>query len=308
MRVMNDREEETQKAPPETVFDVVALSLLCGLGLASGILGPLPMILSEIRLVKPWGKVAPLVGAVFSVVLLGIPPQVAVIGFVTGIYVADSIGRRVPLWRMLIEVVYVGVGIAGVLLFAYAYVKGWSVVYAWGQVVDALMLQLREGLPGASAELFSNLREVFYFEGPFLFVSALILTAWLSVGFASHLRWLANNPSYCGEAIREQTLPRWFSGVCIAVLAGLLVLKLGTTAERIVWGIFRPLSMLLLIQGTIALSRVLARRILSPWIRSWIYVLALTFGFYALIGAGAIAPWLTSRKPSGSRKVTGEVT
>jgi hypothetical protein len=138
------------------------------------------------------------------------------------------------------------------------------------------------------------MRAIFLYEGPFLYLSGVILSLWLSVGIAAHLGWMAPGHRYSGEGLRQVRLPAWVS---VGFLALFVAAFFGPTrTEHLFGGIFRLAGSIMFVHGSICLSELLSRRVLRPRVRTLIYSLAIILGFYALMGLGVMSPWILRRK------------
>jgi hypothetical protein len=56
-------------------------------------------------------------------------------------------------------------------------------------------------------------------------------------------------------------------------------------------GFVQLVGCLFFIHGTVCLSDILGRRGIPKGARTWVYVLSVLFGFYALLALGVISPW-----------------
>lgn len=272
---------------------------MVGFGIATFIFGPLPMISSYIRFQEPWPKISALLGAVVALTLLQIPVHVVLCLFVFGLYVADRMVYGVSLTSLLAGSLVVAalLGFAG--LFVSSQLQGVPIGTQWVGWVDRTMEQVKdlqlnvEWLGHSTPE---SLRAELLYRGPFLFLSAMWVSMWVSVGFAAHLKWLDPTHPYSAAMLRAVRFPKALSFVFFALYAGRFWLQ-GMTA-LLVSGVGSIVSILMFMAGTIALSDLFERRGIAMQTRTLLYALAVGLGFPAVVGLGAVSPWLMrSRAP-----------
>ena len=295
MRVVNDNKQEEKTAGNELGFVAVAsYSFLTALGIATVILGPLPMILSHIRLSDPWPKVSALLGAVLALALLDVPLPFVILVFVFGLFVSDTFGRVSSFWKLLALAFLVSVGLGVGILLTGAHTDKVSLLAYWGQGVDSLVKDIQSAVTVDKSFKWEMMRALLFYEGPFLYLSAAILSVWLSVGAVAHMGWLTADHPFSSESLRRLRLPRWVSIAFLALFVA--VFSSPTKFQYLFSGVFRLAGALMFIQGCIFLSEVLSRKMVQPRSRTFIYSAAILIGFYALMGVGVVSPWILKNR------------
>jgi len=304
MRVLNDKKAAAgNNKPPDTdLLAVLAFGILGAAGIATILLGPLPMLLSHLRLKEPWPKVAAVLGAVLAIMFLPQVPLWAVVWcFVLGLVAADGATRGTTFWPLLFRVVGVSVVGGAALILSQSLFAAPQVGIAkfWAGLIVAALSDVREiiepNLAGLKWEDFVLMVER---QSPFFYVSSSALAFWFSIGIGSHLGWFKKGP-YAAKRLRKLQFPRWISLAC---LTGILASRL-LVNEPWAWilsGISHLFGVLMFIQGTVVVSRILERRQLSHWARSVIYSLLIAMGFYVTVGLGLISEWV--KVPAGRKE------
>ena len=208
MRVLNDREEKTE--PSELGFlSVAAHAMLAAVGIATVVFGPLPMIIGHIRLSEPWSKIAAILGAVIALVFLDIPMPLVLVVFIFSLYVADAVSREVDFWTLVRNATFLGaiLGLGALLIGAQA--DKIELGHYWTSLVDAWMGQLQKAMHAEKNFQWEVLRGIFLYEGPFLYLSGLILSLWLSIGIAAHMAWIPEGHHFGGASLRRYSYADW---------------------------------------------------------------------------------------------------
>ena len=134
------------------------------------------------------------------------------------------------------------------------------------------------------------MRAILFYEGPFLYLSAALLSVWLSVGVVAHMGWLPSDHPLSSEGLRRLRLPRWASFVFLVLFVAAFSSPI--KFQYLFSGFFRLAGALMFIQGCVFLSEMLSRKLIQPRARTFIYSAAILIGFYALMGVGAVSPWI----------------
>lgn len=294
MRIMNDSKPEEQSPRQEFSLLVAAgYGLLSGVAISTFFLGPLPVILAHLRLPQPWPKGVALLGAVLALVAFQAPMIPVALVFVASLVVADSVSEDRNFWGCLVRVVPVaaGMGILGLILLGLS--KGIDPLAYWelltGRIVDELQrtVQVPKGFDWPAVQ------NILQWEGPFLYLSGVVLSAWLSVGLAAHMGWIDKDHPCGSKGLRALRLP---APICWAGAAGFAALALLGSPTGLFSGAVRLLGALLFVQGAVCLSVVMHQRGAAPRLRTLVYLAAVSLGFYALVGLGVVSPWFFRKR------------
>lgn len=289
MRVLNDRQEKSE--PSELgFFTIAAYAILSAFGIASVILGPLPMILAHIRLTDPWPKVTALIGAVIAITFLEVPLPLVAVSFIVGLFIADGVWKETNFWALVRNTLLLACVVGALLLVVLAQSEKLTPGVFWSHQVDAFITQLQASIQPDRDFKWDVMRGLILYEGPFFYLSGVILSLWLSIGVTAHLGWVEGAHRFSGESLRQIRVPAWSSVVFVMLFAG--AFSGSVQLQRVFGGLFRVAGCLMFIQGTVCLSEILARREIRPRVRTLIYSLAILIGFYALVGIGAMSPFI----------------
>ncbi len=303
MRVLNDRQEKTE--PTELgFFTIAAYAILSAFGIATVILGPLPMILAHARMADPWPKVTALLGAVIALTFLEVPLPMVVLTFIFSLFVSDRVwsgGGMVALFRDALLLATVAALAALVLMARIDHV---TLAGFWQGQVDSMIHQLQSTISVDKSYNWSSVKALLQYEGPFFYLSGVLLSCWLSIGMSAHLGWLETGHRYSAEALRSIRFPFWASAVFGVLFIGAFSGNGTSDVQRVVSGLFRIASCFMFMQGTICLSVIFNRKGVSARSRTLIYGVAVVLGFYALVGMGAISPWLFKKSFKHLEEVT----
>lgn len=293
MRVVNDKNESAETS--EVGFSALLTHiLLTGLGVATVLLGPLPMILSHLKLNEPWPKVAAVGGALIALLVLEVPMPAVLVAFVFGLFIADNIVKEIPFWKLLSQAVLISALLGAGALFFSASIERSEVLVYWGTFVDGIITQVKESVQSEQSVEWSVIRGLLFYEGPFLYLSFAVISFWLSVGLAAHLGWFKEKHAFSAGSLRNLKLPVWVSFIFVGLFISTFLETRG--AHFLLGGSFRLVGSLMFIQGCICLSRFLELRgIRSGLVRTLTYLFAILFGFYAVIGMGVVSPWFFKR-------------
>lgn len=297
MRVVNDRDEKTE-SQDLGFFSVAAHSILCAFGMSTGFFSPLPMIGAHMRLGDPWPKVAVLGGALIALSVIQVPVSAVVLLFVFGLYVSDAIWRETSFGRLFFGATLVAGSAAAAAFVVSAELSQSGLWQHWNFIVDSLISNL-ESLQknlqvdvGFDSAKYKN--EILY-EGPFLYISAMLYSMWASLGLAAHLGWVPEGHPYSASSLRQLRFPVWVSLAFLATyLGGVFVAQ--EPIRHVCAGVSRLLGVLMFVQGCIYLSEMLARKMVRPRVRSLIYSISIVFGFYAVVGIGIVSPWFLRKQ------------
>jgi len=291
MRLVNDR-QTSEDRPDVGALGVVFFALMGSLGIATILLGPLPMIVAHARLEDPWRRIACLLGAVGALLILDVPLAVVAPSFVLGLLVSDYVARNVGFWRVCRVAVSTATVVSVALLSMSARIRGVSLWAAWKALAAGVVsyLQLGLGLPdGPEIEL---LTRVLVHEGPFLCVGLVLLSVWLSIGVTAHWRLIGDRGPFTAKSLRALRVQPWVAVAFVACFASGLFLSPSGHWVWLARGFSRVLGVLLFIQGCVTLSIAMDRRGVRHGARAVIYILAVGAGFYALVAAGVLGSFL----------------
>lgn len=300
MRVVNDREEKS--APTELgVLPVVAHSMLCAMGIATLLLAPLPMIVAGLRLAEPWTKVVGVFGAFVAVTFLNVPPAFAIISFILSMFIADAVCREMEFWQLLRQAGTLALVVGLATLVASAQLEGTTPLAYWTALVERGVGQARDAALVDKAFPWAQFQAAFFYEGPFLYLTGVFISLWLSIGLASHMGWLEENAQYSGKVLRGLRLPLWVS-------IGFLILFVAVTfpitpGNYLLGGAYRIAGVLMFIQGCVCVAELMERRMVRPRVRTLIFSVAILVGFYAVMGMGVMAPWIFRKKISFNKRL-----
>lgn len=301
MRLVNDKEEPVEVKSVDLIA-LISQMFLVALGIATWVFSPMTMVLSHCRFTNPWSKVAGLGGAVLALLLLEVPPAQVVLGFVFGLFVADSLQRQVKPMQLLAQSLLVGLSVAVVALAWSSVTQNIPLGQFWAQWVSDVVEKLKttQGFEGAMNWVV--VKDLLTFEGPFLYLSALLLATWVSIGAAAHFGWVTDGKSpYCATSLRDFRLPKWIGISFIVSFVATMLVK--SQFQYLAGGIFRVLSGFMFIQGTICLSIVFSQRGVRRPVRTLVYSVAIVLGFYALVGMGILSPWILRKRREASPQV-----
>lgn len=301
MRLVNDKEEPIEVKSVDLIA-LISQMFLVALGIATWVFSPMTMVLSHCRFTNPWSKVAGLGGAVLALLLLEVPPAQVVLGFVFGLFVADSLQRQVKPMQLLAQSLLVGLSVAVVALAWSSVTQNIPLGQFWAQWVSDVVEKLKttQGFEGAMNWVV--VKDLLTFEGPFLYLSALLLATWVSIGAAAHFGWVTDGKSpYCATSLRDFRLPKWIGISFIVSFVATMLVK--SQFQYLAGGIFRVLSGFMFIQGTICLSIVFSQRGVRRPVRTLVYSVAIVLGFYALVGMGILSPWILRKRREASPQV-----
>lgn len=288
MRVVNDKQETTETKVLDPL-SLVTHSILTAFGVLSVVFSPLPMIVAAVRLPEPWSKVAAILGAILALLFFNVEPAVVVMTFVFGLFVADGVSRDVKFWPMLGQAGSVATLVSFVALLICAQWDGVTPLQFWLLLCDGFMTQLQSAIKLQDPLQWDFLRSTLVHEGPFLLLSSVFLSFWLSLGLAAHLGLMKPGSPYSSEGLRQIRLPMWSSGIFLALF--ILVNILSEKGFHWLLGLYRVSASLMFIAGSVCISQVLARKGTSPRLRTVIYSSLMVLGFPIVVGVGVLGPW-----------------
>jgi hypothetical protein len=297
MRLINDKEEKSELSEHGFVA-IASQSVFSALGLLTALFAPLPMIAAHLRFQEPWPKITSVLGALLAISVLPMAPSVVILLFVFGLFVADEMAKGVAFWRLIWGAIAVAIVTAFLIIVASAFLTQQPVNLFWGSLVDRLAEQIQSmpsllmmSPPGTKKEI---IRDLIFHEGPFMYLSAMLLSLWFSLGLAAHLNWIPEAHSFSGASLRKIRLPYWASlGFGLSLFGD----NLGLSGwGHLFGGAYSLCGTFMYIQGTIWLSEMMARAELRPLVRAVIYSVSFFPGYYLLMVMGALAPWFLRRK------------
>ncbi|NBX68122.1 MAG: hypothetical protein EBR01_04045 [Proteobacteria bacterium] len=294
MRLVNDKQEPIEVKSVD-LLALVSQMFLVALGIATWVFSPMTMVMAHCRFTNPWSKVAGIGGALLALILLEVPLAQVVLGFVFGLFVGDSFQRQIKPMQLLSQALMVGLGTAVVELVWGSVSQNTSIGLFWTSWVGDLIEKLKATQTFEGAMNWSLIKDLVTFEGPFLYLSALLLSSWIALGSAAHFGWVNDGKSpYSSVSLRELRLPHWVRLSFIVSLVATMLVK--SQFQYLAGGIFRVLSGLMFIQGTICLSVVFSQRGIRRGVRTLVYSVAILLGFYALVGMGIMSPWILRKR------------
>lgn len=301
MRVVNDREERTETAGVG-FLSLLTHVLMVSLGMATFILAPMPMIVSHMRLLEPWSKIAIVGGSLVALVVLEVPVSVVVLLFVFGLYASDAINRKcLSVWGLLGSSALIALCTSVLVLFTQAAFEKLDLVVYWNNLVLSMIEQMKQLVQvGASVE-WSLIQGLLFYEGPFLVISGALFSLWISLGVCAHAGWLGEKNPYVANSLRKIQPSLLISALFLVMLIGSRFLS--GEYHHLFGGFGRVFAALLFVEGTIVLSQWMAKRKIRSPIRTVLYSLFIFLGFYALIGIGFFSPLFMRKKPRNAIKL-----
>lgn len=299
MRVLNDTpppRSSPERPEPLAVVAYTGLATLGFVGATSALtvlFAPLPFLMAHLRLPEPWPKVAGLAGAVLAVLGWEIPVGLAVVFFVAAIAFGDGVREGRGFWAIALRSVALSLAAAGLLLLAESHRMGMTPGAYWNGAVDRV-LTLYDGIPQMTGMIGKEaFRSLLLYEAPFLMGAGVLICLWVSLGLAAHLRWIPDDHPLSAGGLRGMARP----AAVTAGFAALFVARLWLPEpwSHVAEGAVLMTSVALFIQGCLVVSGFMARRNVAPPARTLLWCGAVTVGSYALLGLGAISPWLPER-------------
>ncbi len=295
MRVINDKEEKSQVAPLD-LSKLILNSLLCGIAFSGFVFAPLPIILTTRDSEGVWAKVIPVLGAVLAILLFEAPAPVVVLSFIYGMFVADAVERSIGLWSLLGQVTILVLSILGAVLGLTAFFEKVHPMQVWHNQIDSLVGYLKSGSgEGVLLVDWQKFAELIKVEGMGLILAGILLATWISIGFAAHLKWVDGKNLFSAENLRRVRLPKFIAPTFILCI-GFSLLEIPFGGVAVIRPLQRIVGVLLFIQGGIHLSEILEYRKVKSWIRTLVFMVSVTLGFYVLIGMGMMTPFLEKRR------------
>lgn len=293
MQLVNDKPDKTEVKSVD-VFALISQMFLVSVGIATWVFAPMVMVFSHCRFTNPWSKLAGLGGAILALLFLEVSLPQVVIGFVFGLVVADSLSKETKLLHVFFQSLAVALFTAvGCLLWA-SFTENIKIGDYWVRWVGNLIAQLKTSNVLDKAIDWSLVQDLILYEGPFLYLSASLLSVWIAIGAAAHFGWVKEASPYSSKALKSFRLPIVFTMAFSIFFAASVVV---TSEYRfVVGGLFRVLSGFMFVQGSICLSVLLAQRGVRRGVRTFIFCVAVLLGFYALVGMGVMSPWLLRKK------------
>jgi hypothetical protein len=297
MRLINDNpEQKTGSSEPVNLFSLPFYALMCALGFSSIVMSPLAVIWVHRKLPEYWPKVVSIVGAVIALLFLDAPVTAVLLSFVVGVFVADNVKRQVPVWGLLFRSSILAATLAIIALGVKDQMGDRvGLLTLWTQLVSKGVQQAQEGGLVVNQVDWEQIRQVLFYQGPFYFLSGTMLSVWLSLGLAAHLKWQTDDDLYSAKKMRSLRLP-WFISLIALVLWGASFLVQGTSPKMILAGVLNLVLSALFIQGTVLLSMFLDQKRWGQMVRTLIYTLFVFVGFYALAGLGLMSPLILIKK------------
>jgi hypothetical protein len=252
------------------------------------------MLLSHARLAEPWPKFAAIIGALVAVAVFEQSPVLVILAFVYGLVCADTVVRLVPKPWGFARVLLVGMGVAVASVFALSQLENQNVWQYWVQQVtqsaEAFSAQWKvSGVdPGVD---WQRWKQVLIYQGPFQYLTILLLTFWIAVGAAAHFAWTDPTGPWSAASLKAIPLLKTpsfvFLGLFVVVALRIVPEFAGLLGVGLGW---------MFVQGTIVLARWLGQRQLTRQQRTLAYCLSIFPGFHAVIGLGVIGPWFRFRE------------
>lgn len=299
-----ENKDSDQEKPPVDLFLVVAQALLVGLGFATVVFAPLTVILSYVRLPDPWSKISVVVGAVCALWFFGLPMPWVVLLFVHSLVLADLVYQKRSLGFLFLSSVTVGTFSGLALVGVYAFRQGKNLLVYWRESIEKAVLLVKSSVNTANQASvdWDALQSVLFSEGPFLYLSVLFLSLWLSLGAASHFGVFGSQGTYSPGRLRRFRLPRWSAILFLFLFIGG---ALGWLNE--LSGLTRLFSCLVFVQGCVFLSRVMKEKRIGSRVRTLLWAVSMVFGFYAVLALGVVAALAQPRsRPTLRRNTLGE--
>jgi Predicted membrane protein (DUF2232) len=302
MRVVNDKQDPIEVKSVD-IFALISQMFLVSLGVATWVFCPMVMVVTHCRFTNPWSKLASLGGAILALLFLEVPLSQVLLGFVVSLVVADLFDRQVKPFQLLVQALLVALIAALGCLYWGAVGEHLSVGQFWMHWVAEVIDKLKSTNALEGAVNWVAIKELILYEGPFLYLSASLLSFWIALGSAAHFGWVKEETNvYSSKSLKALRLPRWMNPLFALFFA--LTLIVTSPAHYAISGVFRVLSGFLFIQGSICLSIVLEQRGVRKNIRTLIYCLSVLLGFYALVGMGMMSPWILRKRREVSPQIS----
>ena len=203
MRVINDKQDHKAKGEQVSLLSLPLYALLCGIGFSSIMMAPLAVIWVHRRLPEFWPKVVSIAGAVVALLLLEVPLPAVLMGFVFGVFVADSVQRQVPLWILAFRSMFLAAFLGFLGLGVFAKTSGQTnLMAAWEHMISLAVAQAQQSglqVPELDWEL---LKRSLFYSGPFYYLAQVYCR------FGSALALL---PIWGGNPIKMPTVPISFA-------------------------------------------------------------------------------------------------
>ncbi len=287
MNIINDNKKEAVVTALDP-FAIFTLVLLAGAAFSSFFLAPLPLLSAQWRLPNPWPKAVAVLGSVVAVVVLETPVPWAIVAFVLGVVFADQAHTQKSLWRALNTSVAAAFLAAIGLLVLHSQMNQMGPLIYWQSFVHTLVESVQVSVQSGFQMDWPVLESLLVHQGGFFLVGLCLISCWVSLGTASHFGWLKPGKRLSGSVLRKQMR----LSPAIAVFAsGLYIVAFSFPVPFYILGLTRIVGCVLFIHGTVCLSDILSRRKMPKGPRTWIYVLSVLFGFYALLALGVVSPW-----------------
>ena len=297
MRVLNDRDEKAE-SQELGFFSIASHSFMCALGIFTAFFSPLPMIAAHFKLSDPWPKVVALAGAVLALGFLQLPLMMVMVLFIFGLFVSDAVWREMGFGKLLLASAVVALA-AGVGTFVVsAEVNQVGLLSHWTDLIDkgvASLESAQKTLQMNSAIDWKMLKNELLFEGPFLYLAAMLFSLWVSIGVAAHLGWIPEGHTYSAARLRQIRFPGWISVLFgVAFVANVFIAD--ARVHHVSSGVVHIVGVLMFMQGCMSLSELMFRKTARSRVRTFVYSLAVLIGFYAVVGIGVISPWALRKK------------
>lgn len=286
MNVLNDKTKET--TPEIDFLHVATLVLFAGAAGATFLLAPLPILIAQWKLPEPWPKGVALLGAIVAVFALEAPVPWAAVAFVLSIVFSDLIKNKRGLWHSLTVSTLAALAAAFAIFFFFSRLENSAPLAFWQGLVHKLLAQAQASFQSGVQVDWPSLEKVFLYEAPFLLAALCWMSCWVSFGLAIHFRLLGETAAFLGKNLRKSVRAPFLAvaSAGAAYAAALLV-----PLPFYLAGSLRLAGCFLAVLGTVCLSDILNRRKASKNARTWVYALAVLFGFYALVALGVVSPW-----------------
>lgn len=296
---MNDKSEERETIEinlPEFIAQII----FCAFGISTVFFAPLPIIYSHKRLLEPWSKLSVLLGSVGALLFLETPIRVVVFSFVFGLFIADGINQNIRFWKLLVLSIVIALVLMIVNLQLSALFIGTDALSYWRDSIHAYFSTLKSAVTPDVTFEWARYETLFVQEGLFIYISAAILSFWLSIGSASHFGFLDNSPSFSPNVLRKLQL----SPLASLFFFSLLMMRYLDSFQNsgTVAGLLKIIGCLLFIRGCNYTSQLMMQYKIQRKFRTVVYFVLIPFGFILLIGIGFIRGCIDTLKHNTSNK------
>jgi hypothetical protein len=293
LRILNNN--QTPEEHKEFVFDIIPFLLYsfgCAVGCVSLFFAPISMILAFSRLPNPWSELSCVLGAVLALSFFGLPSLVIAVAFVLSFFCAYSVFSGWSVGKVFAGIAMLTIISSVVCIFALSNFQVELSSSTWSMLSDRVAEDLFQNFFSASSALTKEVLQVkIRTQGPILFLTMVLFASWLCIGFCSHFRFFPEGHPYESKSLRKTKFSKLLLLVIgFALLGGSLQNGLVNNAA---W--FPLLSLIPFMSGCLVLSNYFELKTFPFRLRTFLYLVAVTLGYYFLVALGLLSPWIFYR-------------